>query len=141
MRTEQTSESAYGRVYLRLTEPDQSRVKGEDQMIAFLLQSAMLLLAAYFAGRILGCMVRRTFFAHTLDARSTAARPIPVDVAVPAASPAPHPGSGSGQPTRFERALTGLGRTGPQRRPRHSRSPRRRPLRLRHRRRTAPSRP
>ncbi len=84
-----------------MTEPDQSRVKGEDQMIAFLLQTALMTLVAYFAGAFLGCIVRRTFFAHTLEtAVVNAARPAALAVPV---SVAPQPAG----ITRFERALTG----------------------------------
>ena len=70
-------------------------------MIAFLLQTALMMLVTYFAGAFLGCIVRRTFFAHTLE-------PAAVNAARPAAVAAPS--SIAPQPagiTRFERALTG----------------------------------
>ena len=79
-------------------------------MFWFTVQFAILLLAAYFAGAMLGCMIRRTFFPHTL--RSDAPQRVPV--AAPAAKPASTyvtppgaPQAPAAQPTRFERALTG----------------------------------
>ena len=36
-------------------------------MTALMLQTALLMLVTYFAGCFIGCFVRRTFFAHTLE--------------------------------------------------------------------------
>ena len=75
-------------------------------MTAFMVQSALLLLVAYFAGTFLGCIVRRTFFGRTLAPARKEPRTgqVPAPVATAPAAPV----------TRFERALTGAAGPGGQ---------------------------
>ena len=77
-------------------------------MFWFTVQLAILLLAAYFAGAMLGCMTRRTFFPHTLKSDTQQRVPVAAPVAMPASRPvAAAAAAPVTQPTRFERALTG----------------------------------
>ena len=94
-------------------------------MNTILLQMLPMLVVAYFAGAMLACLVRRTFFPHTIDAVDTALQGAGVaaadaraavaraaqapqrmpDVAAPAAAR-----TAATEPTqRFDRALTGQG--------------------------------
>jgi len=61
-------------------------------MTALLLQTALLLVTAYFAGAFLACIVRRTFFADRVVRAPAEARPVAVAMPQPAApGPAPAP--------------------------------------------------
>ena len=52
--------------------------------------AALLLLCFYFLGCFLGCLVRRTFFAHTLADSHGELRPATIPVAMPgSATPVP----------------------------------------------------
>ena len=78
-------------------------------MTAFMLQSALFMLVAYFAGCFLGCLARRTLFGR-LAGRLAVAVPAsrPMATAAVAGGTAGHRFGGASEPmTRFERALSG----------------------------------
>ena len=95
-------------------------------MLALLLQTLLLLTVSYFVGAFAGCLIRRTFFAHTLEPKlvpvraTVSATPTPVVREAPAAPgrmpapvPQPAPMARDDAATRFERALTGQGQPTP----------------------------